>query len=250
RRFLESGFRTIPLMALLFVPLFFGLRQLYPWANAGTVAADPVLQHKHLYMNSAAFVIRAILFFAVWIILSGLLRRWSFEQDEISDSAPTRRLRVLSGPGIVIYPLTATFAYIDWVMSLEPDWYSAIFLVIIVIGQILCAFAFSVLVLSCFRKATPLVEILSVTHYHHLGNLLLTFVMFWTYVAFSQFLIIWSGNLPHEIAWYLHRSHGTWLWIVLALVLFHFFLPFYVLLFRGTKTSVRMVTTVAGLLFV
>jgi len=250
RRFLESGFRTIPLMALLFVPLFFGLRQLYPWADAGKIAADPVLQHKHLYMNSTGFIVRAALFFLVWIILSGLLRKWSLDQDEMSDPAPTRRLRVLSGPGIVIYPLTATFAYIDWVMSLEPDWYSTIFLVIILIGQILCAFAFSVLVLSCFRKATPLVEILSVTHYHHLGNLLLTFVMFWTYVAFSQFLIIWSGNLPHEIAWYLHRSHGTWLWMVLALVLFHFFLPFYLLLFRGTKRSVRVLTTIAALLFV
>lgn len=249
-RFLESAFRTIPLMALLFVPLFFGLRELYPWADARNLAADPVLQHKHLYMNPTAFVVRAILFFSVWIILGGLLRKWSFDQDEISDPSPTRRLRVLSGPGIVIYPLTATFAYIDWVMSLEPDWYSTIFLVIIFIGQILCAFAFSVLVLSCFRRATPIVEILSPIHFHHLGNLLLTFVMFWTYVAFSQFLIIWSGNLPHEIAWYLHRSHGTWLWIVLALVLFHFFLPFYALLFRGTKTSLPILTTVAALLFV
>src|SRR5207249_6635629 len=132
-----------------------------------TVAADPALQHKHLYMNVTGFIVRAILFFAVWVILSGLLRKWSFEQDEISDPAPTRRLRVLSGPGIVIYPVTATFAYIDWVMSLEPDWYSTIFLVIILIGQVLCAFAFSVLVLSCFRKAVPLVEILSVHHFHH-----------------------------------------------------------------------------------
>jgi len=122
RRFLESGFRTIPLMALLFVPLFFGLRELYPWADARKVAADPVLQHKHLYMNATGFIVRAILFFAVWVILGGLLRKWSLQQDEISDPAPTRRLRVLSGPGIVIYPLTATFAYIDWVMSLEPDW--------------------------------------------------------------------------------------------------------------------------------
>ncbi len=250
RRFLESGFRTLPVMALLFVPVFFGLSELYPWASAGQVAADPVLQHKHGYMNAPAFIGRAIIFFGIWIVMAQLLRKWSVAQDHTADPEPTRRLRTFSGPGIVIYPLTATFAYIDWVMSTEPDWYSTMFPVIIVIGQILSAFAFSVLLLNWFRATKPISEIVSLTHFHHLGNLLLTFVMFWTYISFSQFLIIWSGNLPHEIAWYLHRSRGGWLWVVIALALFHFFIPFYLLLFRIAKRSPRMLATIAGLLFV
>jgi hypothetical protein len=249
RRFLESGFRTLPIMAVLFIPVFFGLRELYPWATPQNVAADPVLQHKHGYMNGPAFIGRAIIVFGIWIIMARLLRKWSFAQDRTKDPEPTRRLRTLSGPGIVIYPLTATFAYIDWVMSMEADWYSTMFPVIIVIGQILSAFAFSVLLLSCFRGVRPISEFLSITHFHHLGNLLLTFVMFWTYISFSQFLIIWSGNLPHEIAWYLHRSRGGWLWVVITLALFHFFIPFYLLLFRKIKQSVRMLATIAGLVF-
>ena len=135
-------------------------------------------------------------------------------------------------------------------MSLEKHWHSTMFALIVLIGQILVAYAFGVIILAVFARQAPFATVVTRTHYHHLGNLLLTFVMFWTYVAFSQFLIIWSGNLPHEIAWYLHRSRGTWLWIVLALALFHFFLPFYLLLFRGTKRSMQVLTAIAALLFV
>jgi len=244
RRFLESGFRTLPLLLILFVPLFFGLQQLYPWTS------HPPPGAKAHYLNVPGFVFRTILFFIIWIILAALLRKWSLRQDQTENPGPTRRLRTLSGPGIVLYPLTATFAYIDWVMSLESDWYSTIFLVIVIIGQILSAFAFSIVLLSAFQKLTPFMEVLSPVHFNHLGNLLLTFVMFWTYVAFSQLLIIWSGNLPHEISWYLHRSAGSWIWIVVALALFHFFLPFFLLLFRGVKKNVAFLSGIAGAVLV
>jgi hypothetical protein len=249
RRFLEAGLMNIPLMALLFVPLLFGLPDLYAWARPTEVAADPVLRNRALYLNPAGFIIRAVVAFAIWSSMAWCLRKWSLEQDQTPDPAPTRRLRTLSGPGMVIYPLTATFAYIDWVMSLEPDWYSTMFPVIIVIGQFLSTIAFSIILLGLLRGEPPFAEVVSTTHFHHLGNLLLTFVMFWTYISFGQFLIIWSGNLPQEIVWYVHRIADGWKWIVVLLALFHFFLPFFLLLFRANKQRVPILMSIATLVF-
>ncbi|MDB6111505.1 MAG: hypothetical protein JWR69_3255 [Pedosphaera sp.] len=249
RRFLEAGFMIIPLMALLFVPLLFGLQDLYAWARPTEVAVDPVLQNRANYLNPTGFIIRAVVVFAIWSSMAWCLRKWSLQQDQTTDPAPTRRLRTLSGPGMVIYPLTATFAYIDWAMSLEPDWYSTMFPVIIVIGQFLSTIAFSIVMLGLLRKEAPFAEVVSTTHFHHLGNLLLTFVMFWTYISFGQFLIIWSGNLPQEIVWYVHRIADGWKWIVVLLALFHFFVPFFLLLFRANKQRVPVLMTIAGFVF-
>jgi hypothetical protein len=249
RRFLEAAVGTIPWMALLFIPLLFGLRELFPWARPEEVAGNAVLQNKHAYMNAPAFIGRAAIFFFLWALLAHWLGRWSAAQDATPDAAPTRRLRSLSGPGIVLYPLTATFAYIDWVMSLEADWYSTIFPVIMLIGQILTAISFVILLLALFRNESSIAEVLTPTHLHHLGNLLLAFVMFWTYVSFSQVLIIWSGNLPHEIAWYVRRSAGGWRWVVIFLALFHFFIPFFLLLFRSSKRKLDRLALLAGMVF-
>ncbi|HUR45357.1 MAG TPA: hypothetical protein VMZ27_05700, partial [Candidatus Saccharimonadales bacterium] len=249
RRFFEAGMRTIPWMALLFIPLLFGLRELYPWARPAEVAANEILQNKQHYMNAPGYILRTGFYFLVWTLLAHLLGKWSAEQDRTADPAATIKMRTLSGPGIVLYPLTATFAYIDWVMSLEADWFSTIFPVIVLIGQILTALAFVLLLLAWFRLESPFAGLVSTTHLHHLGNLLLAFVMFWTYVSFSQLLIIWSGNLPHEIEWYLHRSSGGWKWLVLFLAAFHFFIPFFLLLFRSTKRNQRPLTVLAGMIF-
>jgi hypothetical protein len=251
RRFQEAGFMTLPVMALLFVPIFFGLKYLYQWAQPAKVAADTVLQHKHAYINPTLFIVRAIFFFGVWIVMAFFLRRWSLKQDKTTDVTPTRRLRTLSGVGIVIYALTVTFAYVDWVMSIEADWYSTMFPVIICIGQILTTYAFSIMVLNYFSKYQPISETITTTiQFHHLGNLLLTFVMFWTYISFGQLLIIWSGNLPHEIIWYLHRIAGDWKAVVWFLFLFHFFLPFFLLLFRASKRNPRTLVKLAAIVFV
>jgi hypothetical protein len=249
RRFLEAGFMTLPLMAVLFVPLLFGLHQLYPWARPSVVAANGTLHQKALYLNAGAFCARTVFFFAVWLLMAFCLRRWSLQQDVSSDPAPTIRLRTLSGPGIVIYSLTGTFAFVDSVMSVEPKWYSTIFLVIVLIGQILTAFAFIILLLAWFREQPPFRDIVTRTHFHDLGNLLLAFVVFWTYVSFSQLLIIYSGNLPREIDWYLHRIAGGWKWIVGLLALFHFFVPFFLLLFRAMKQNVARLAVIAALIF-
>ncbi|HZV34386.1 MAG TPA: hypothetical protein VFB72_07390, partial [Verrucomicrobiae bacterium] len=208
RRVYEAGYMTLPLMAVLFLPIFFGVHRLYPWARPDEVASDKVLQAKAHYENFPMFTGRMIVIFAIWIVMALLLRRWSVAQDQTKDVAPLRRMRTLSGPGIVIYGLTTTVAFVDWVMSLEADWHSTMFPVIIWIGQVLSAYAFATMALAWFKEYKPISGLQLTAPFHQLGNLLLAFVIFWTYVGFGQLLIIWSGNLPHEITWYLHHIEG------------------------------------------
>ena len=250
RRFLEAGAMTLPLMLLLFVPLFFGLHYLYPWARPEEVMVEKTLQDRHVYNNQWAFIVRQVLFFIVFIIIAARLRRWSLRQDETTDAGPTRKARALSGAGVVLYGLLGTFAAVDWIMSLETHWYSSIFGVILLIGQILTAFAFSIIMLVLFRNEAPFAGLVTKVHYHHLGNLLLTFVLFWTYISFGQLLIIYSGDLPRELEWYLHRIAGNWKVVVAALAVFHFFLPFFLLLFRPIKRREAALAILAAMLFV
>jgi hypothetical protein len=250
RRFLEAGFMTLPLMAIFFTPILFGLHDLYSWARPEAVAVDKILQKKAVYENFYCFTIRAIFFFGICIIIATRLRNWSLQQDETTDVAPTIRLRTLSGPGIVLIPLLTTFMFVDWIMSIEPAWFSTVFGVVLLSGQILNTFAFAIILLAWFQPHSPFREIVTEKYFHDLGNLLLAFVMFWTYVAFSQFLIIYSGNQPHEIGWYLHRIAGNWKWLAVFIGLFHFFIPFFVLLFRSVKKNIPTLATVAVLIFI
>jgi hypothetical protein len=248
RRFFEAGLMVLPLMLLLFVPIYFGLRQLYPWAQPGQVANDLRLQHLRPYQNTWAYIFRSLIFFGLTIWMGWRLRHWSLAQDATTDAEPTRKARFLSGIGIVLFSLIATFVYVDWIMSLERRWYSTMFAVIVLIGQILLAYAFAIVLLSLFRRQEPIAGVVSQTHYHHLGNLLLTFVLFWTYVSFGQFLIIYSGDIPEELNWYRHRIAGGWVGVLWALALFHFFVPFLLLLFRRLKKTALPLTVIAGLL--
>ncbi len=250
RRFFEAAVGTLPLLALLFVPVFFGLRELYPWMNPAAVAASEVLQHKRAYLNAPRFIIRTVILFAIWIWIASALRKWSREQDATLDPAPMKKLRTLSGPGLVIYPITATFAYVDWIMSLETDWYSTMFPILICIGQMLSALALMTVLLAWMAPRSSLSKITGRENFHHLGSLLLAFTMMWAYMAFSQLLIIWSGDLPQEISWYLHRIRGGWRWVVVFIFFFHFVVPFFLLLSRKTKRSIFALTSVAGALFI
>ncbi len=247
RRFLEAGFMTLPLLAILFIPIFFGLSALYPWARPAEVEASEILQQQRIYLNGPAFAGRAIFYFALWISIAWFLRRWSLEQDRTGSPEPTRRLRALSGAGLVVYPLTATFAFVDWVMSTEAEWYSTIFSLLVLVGQVLSAFALVIVLMALFENHPGMGRVVSGTHFHHLGNLMLAFVLVWTYVNFSQLLIIYSGNLPHEIHWYQHRAAGGWKWVVVFLAVFHFLVPFFMLLFRSTKTRGNRLVFVAAL---
>jgi len=249
RRIFEAGFMTLPFMAVFFVPIFFGLSYLYPWALPPSVTTEKLWRQKIEYENFTAFLIRAILFFAVWIFIATRLRKWSLQSDHAGDVTAEIKLRTLSGPAIVIVPLTVTFALVDWIMSTELAWFSTIFPLIVLAGQILIAFAFAILWLVWLQPHPPFCAELTDKHFHDLGNLLLAFVMFWTYVAFSQFLIIYSGNQPHETGWYLRRLAGSWKWLVVSIAAFHFFFPFIFLLFRAVKKNPRRLAFVAAGIF-
>ncbi len=250
RRFFEAAARTLPLLGLLFVPIFFGIRFLYPWAMPARIAADQTLRQHHPYLSIPFFTIRAVIAFIIWSVIAYLLNKWSHQQDAARDPAPMKRLRKLSGPGLVIYPLTITIVFVDWVMSLEAGWYSTIFPILICIGQMLSGLAFVILLLAWIGPRTSLSEIIGKENFHHLGSLLLAFTMLWAYMAFSQLLVIWSGDLPHEISWYLHRIAGGWRWVLVFLVLFHFFGPFFLLLSRQMKQARLALAAIAGAMFV
>jgi hypothetical protein len=240
RRLLESGTKTLPLMAALVVPLLFGLRYLYLWARPEVVAGDELLQHKSPYLNVPFFLGRTAFYFAVWLLLSYLLNKWS------DNGLPQGRAKSLSGPGILVYGLTVTFASVDWVMSLEPHWFSTIYGVIFIVGQALASLAFLIVVLMMLARTEPMAGALKPSHFHDLGNLMLAFVMLWAYVAFSQYLIIWSGNLPEELPWYVKRLRGGWGWFAGALIVLHFALPFLLLLARANKRRLGMLAAIAG----
>jgi len=235
RRILESVTSTMPLMILLFVPLLFGLHSLYIWTHQEIVSSEPVLQHKHAFLNVPFFLIRAALYFVCWLVFALLLNHWSRKQDVTNEPRLAWWLEHISGPGLFVLAITLTLAMIDWAMSLEPRWYSTIYAVIYMAGDVLAALAFGIGVVLLLGRRAPFVYILRPKHWRDLGNMLLAFVMLWAYCAFSQYLLIWSGNLREEIKWYLPRKSGGWGWIALALILFHFFLPFLLLLSRQVK---------------
>ena len=250
RRLLESGAMTLPLLGLLFVPLVFGLPALYIWAQPAAVAADPLLQHKQLYLNDSFFLIRSAAYLVIWSVLAWVLYRWSSRQQTDSDTDFGTRFRRLSSGGLIIFGLTVTFAFIDWIMSLEPHWYSTIYSAMVATGAILEAFAFAVLLVALIARATPTRTLVAPRVFNDLGSLLFAFVMVWAYMAFSQFLLIWSGNLPDEITWYVRRLNQGWQWVALLLVLFHFTLPFSLLLSREIKRNSRAVLALAALVLV
>ena len=251
RRSIGAATRVLPVMTLLFVPLLFGLHRLYPWSNADLVAHDEALQHKQLYLNIPFFLVRAAIYFLVWNAVSYFLNAWSLEQDRSADPRLARRMQALSAGGLVAYGLTITFASFDWLMSLEPHWFSTIYGVLILGGQGLSAMAFLIIALVWLCRRPPLDRIVVAGHFHDLGNLMLAFVMLWAYFSFSQYLIIWAGNLPAEIAWYQHRLQTGWRFVGISLILFHFAIPFVLLLSRAVKRGPEMLVKVAaGILIV
>ena len=247
RRIFEASTRTLPLMVLLFLPIAFNLPVLYEWVRP-EAAADPAIQEKAAYLNVPFFFVRAVLFFGIWGVLAFFLNRWSREQDESAPRLPgpmDGRFRVLSGPGLVLYMLTLTFMSVDWVMSLMPHFYSTIFGILMLGGQGLSTMAFTIIVLSILTRFRPMSEVVASEHFHDLGKLMLAFVMLWAYFNVSQLIIIWSGNLPEEIPWYIARLHGTWAWVAWVVFLGHFVLPFGLLLSRNLKRRPNLLSQLA-----
>ena len=240
RRVFEAGAGTLPLVALLFIPILFAMPVLFLWAQPDVVANDAILKAKEPYLNVPFFIVRAVIYFVFWMACVWLLTRWSAAQDRAElalDPAGVVRFRTLSAPGLLFLVLTITFATTDWVMSLDPHWFSTIFGLMFTAGFGLSALALTTVVLASVGQSGALAGHLAPRHFHDFGKLLLAFTMLWAYLNFSQFLIIWSGNLPEEIPWYIERMRGGWGVIAIALVIGHFFLPFLLLLSRDLKKS-------------
>jgi hypothetical protein len=246
RRPLEAASRTFPLMLILFLPVIFGLKRLYPWALPGGLGDDPIMKFKRAYLSLNFFMTRAVIYFLIWFTLSYFLNKWSAEQDETGDPVYAKRLEAMSGPGLILYGLTVTYATIDWVMSLQPHWFSTIFGMIFMVVGVLGAMALAILVARILSNYEPMASVVTPAQFNDLGNLLLTFVMLWAYLSFSQFLIIWSGNLPKEISWYVIRANGGWAKLAVFLIVFHFAIPFLLLLQRGLKRRMQALAIVAG----
>lgn len=253
RRILEAATRVLPLMFVLFIPVIFGMKSLYEWTHPLQTIPEghrEVIAHKLPYLNTPFFLGRFVFYFVVWGLLMFFLNKWSLEQDRTANPNLRKTMQGLSGPGLVLFGLTVTYTATDWVMSLEPEWFSTIFGLLIMAGWGLSAFAFVIIALSLLSNRPPLAGVIAPLHFHDLGKLLLAFVMIWAYFSFSQFLLIWYANLPEEIPWYLRRMQGGWQYVGLLLVALHFALPFFLLLSRDLKRHARSLSIVAGLILV
>jgi len=251
RRIFEAAARTVfPLGLILFIPIVLGMHSLYHWTHADAVAADPILQQKQPYLNVTFFLIRAAVYFLVWWLLSSTLSRLSKAHDESGDHSKRQRMADWSGPGVLAYGLTMTFAAFDWVMSLDPHWYSTIYGLLVIAGQGINAISLAIIVAVNLSKREPMDHVYRPSHFHDLGKLLFALVMLWAYFSYSQLVIIWAANLPEEITWYLRRWSGTWSYLGWAILLVHFAIPFTILLSRDLKRHGRRLIWVAGLMMV
>jgi hypothetical protein len=249
RRPLEAAVSTIPVMAVLFIPIVLGMHSLYEWTHEGALN-DPVIAAKALYLNTGFFIARAVFYFAVWIGISQLLLKWSREQDQTGDPGLADKLSYLSGGGLVAYTLTVTFAITDWLMSTNPHWFSTMWGPLFMVGQGLAALAVVINVLVFLMASAPMDRVLNANHFHDLGKLLFAFLMLWAYLTFSQFLIIYSANLVEEVPHYIARSQGGFQYITIALIFLHFIIPYALLLSRDVKRGINRLRVIAAWLIV
>ncbi len=255
RRILGAAMRTLPVLAVLFIPIIIGVLQHrnYPWLMPLDAIQDPhVREHlekhgfiKGAYLNAGGFIIRAIIYLVIWNVLSFLLSMWSKQTDRPNAPDNTQKFKAVAGPGLILYAFTITFATIDWVMSLDPSWISTIFGLIILAGELLSAICFAIVAERILVDYKPMSELLKPDFVHDHGKWTLTFIMLWAYFSFSQWLIIWAGNLPNEITFYLKRINNGWGSVALFLAFFHFCIPFVILLSRPLKRNIRKLVWVA-----
>ncbi len=231
RRLAEHVMGTLPVFILLFIPVYFGMHDLYHWTHAEAVAADPLLQHKEPYLNETFFLIRAAIYLLVWTGLALYFWRSSARQDSDGDLAITKRLQTRSAPAMVLFGVTITFAAFDWVMSLEPHWFSTIFGVYVFAGCVVAIFSFLILLVLRLKAGGALEIVVTWEHFHDMGKLLFGFVVFWAYIGFSQFMLIWYANIPEETFWFEMRWHDpAWRNVSIFLAAGHLVAPFLFLL--------------------
>ena len=254
RRFNETAGAVIPVFVLLFIPLLLGAKHIWFWVAPHEPVSKEMhelLEHKRPYLNPGFFAVRAAIYFLCWTIFAWLLRAWSLRQDETGDPGLTVRMRRASPAGMILFMLTFTFASIDWLMSLQPTWYSTIFGLYIYAGAFVASIAALSLVVTGVRSSgAPLAAVISEDHQHNVGKLLFAFTAFWAYMAFSQYMLIWAGNLPEEVQWIVVRSQGVWRPVGILILVGHFVLPFFLLLPRDMKRSAPALAAVAAWMLV
>lgn len=253
RRFIEAGAMTSIVMLVLAIPILvpnMGMHHLYEWTHLDVVRNDPILTEKAPYLNLPFFYVRVAIYFAFWIGAAFLLNSWSKQNDKDGSGSFRTKARLLSGPGLLVYVLLYTFYIVDFSMSLEPHWMSTIFALMVMVGATLSTWSLTALLMLAFRKTEPLNHVLTTQRFWDIGNLMLGFTMLWAYMAFSQYLIGWQANLPEEAMYYEPRTHGAFGYILIGLVIFHFAIPFFLLLQRGVKKAPQWLAIVAVLLIV
>jgi hypothetical protein len=248
RRILEAATKNFGLMAFLFLPFYFGIPHLYPWFKAADLAQSEDLRWIHaVYLDRPQYMVRALIYFAIWGMLTYFFTRWSAEQDEPGNRSH-KRSSTLAGPGALLFGFTLTFAAVDWVMSLSYGWTSTIYGLIFLIGQLLSAVCFATVMAVILSRYEPMKSILNIDHLHDYGKWMLAFTMVWAYFSFSQWVIMWAGNLPEEIIWYRMRLHGGWQYFALFLPILNFFVPFVILLSAQIKKEKGRIVWIAAFL--
>ncbi len=250
RRISENLMSNILLMAILFIPVLLGIKELYHWSHPDLVAADPLLLKKSPYLNIPFFIIRAAIYFGIWILLSRLLNKTSIDQDKAHSENQTKRFRKISAPGMILFAFTISFAAFDWFMSLDAHWYSTIFGVYIFSGGLLNGLAFIAMVTIYLKSKGPFSDIVTSEHFHDLGKLLFAFTIFWAYICFSQYFLIWYANIPEETIWFSARWKGAWKYFSLAIIFGHFVIPFFALITQAAKRNLKVMTSIVILLFI
>lgn len=245
QRYMEAAVQTLPVMAILFLPIILGMHELYPWTNHEGATTSHAVAKKLGYLNVPFFLARQALYFAFWMSIAWWLSKKSRDQDASADPTLTRTMKLVSGPSMVLFVLTVTLASVDWMMSLEPEWYSTMYGVGRIVGAALTALAFCILLVRMLGRYEPFAAILTTRHYHHLGNLMMAFTILWAYIAFSEFLIIWSGNLPEDNMWHLRRMNAEWSTLAAVLIVGHFAVPFGLLLSRERKRHIEPLARLA-----
>lgn len=246
RRIAEAIATNIWLMAVLMVPIVAGMKHLYHWSHAEEAAHDPILAAKLGFLNPSFFMARLVVYFVIWGALAWFFYRTSVRQDKTADPSLSMRMERAAAPGMVLFALSANFAAFDLLMSLDPHWFSTIFGVYFFAVSVVCFFAVMPKILVGLQYKGVLDGAVTVEHYHDLGKLLFAFTVFWAYIAFSQYMLIWYGNIPEETEWFLKRQTGDWAWVSLALILGHFVIPFLLLVSRFVKRRPVLLAAVGG----
>jgi len=244
----QAAMSVLPILFLLFIPIIFGIKELYEWSSAEALAHNSILQGKAAYLNSTSFIVRTVIFFGAWTILTFLVNKYSRLQDEGVNT--TKQLRIVSAPGMFVFALTISFASFDWLMSLDPMWYSTIFGTYYFSGSFVIVLAFMILIASFIKNNDALKDKIGSAHFSDLGKLFFGFIVFWAYIGGAQYFFIWYANIPEETVWFLHRWVGSWKTVSLLLIFGHFLIPFISLIFYNTKRNQKLLIFFAIWIFI